>query len=119
MVIIDMIYCNGCNLEFPAVRGRKKYMLVPKTRITAMSEKQTELQNKATEIRALIEKEERRQVETLEEIERLNLRTEIANLEARIGLTREVTDELYKRRTALKDAIDLMAPRTAASTVLA
>ena len=110
MVIIDMMYCNGCNLEFPAVRGRKKYILVPKTRITTMSQKQTELQNKSTEIQGLIQQEERRQVEILEDIERLNLRTEISNLETRIGLAREQTDNLDRRRNALKAAITLMAP---------
>lgn len=113
-VIVDLMSCNRCGADLPVVRGRRRYTLVSKQRLTTLVADLEEAQRINSEMQGLLDMLARRSQTLSAEIERCRAEGEISVVEGRIAALEAETDGLEGRRTRLAKTLDLMASRVPA-----
>lgn len=110
-VIVQMLTCNGCQLEFPTIRGARKYTLVTSTSFESLLKLRTELEQQRTAATEQLDDLDLRRGELEEEIERSKVEREIDLLRMRIGIAESGVTRLSERRAKLNEVLGAMAAR--------
>jgi len=111
-VTVDMMSCEQCAFNFPSIRGRKKYTLVPPEKLSSLMAELEEARQRNSEMLGSLKLMEKRSHSLAAEIEAFKLRSEISSLESRIGTLESENNGLELRRTKLREAIELIASGT-------
>lgn len=101
--------CERCAFNFPSIRGRKKYTLVPPDKLSRLMAELEEARQCNSEMLGSLKLMEKRSHSLAAEIGAFRLRSEISSLESRIGTLESENKGLELRRTRLREAIDLIA----------
>ncbi len=112
VVAVDMMKCEGCNIQFPAVRGKKKYALVPEKQLSDLLEEKKEQENKNREIVAQVGAMELKQAGLREEIDKSRLAGDIGLLEAKIGSLESDNAALERKREKIEEVVNAIAQRS-------
>ena len=113
-VTVDIMSCEQCAFNFPSIRGRKKYTLVPPEKLSSLMAELEEARQRNSEVLGSLKLVEKRSHNLAAEIEAFKRRSEISSLENRIGTLESVNKGLELRRTRLREAIELIASGTGA-----
>jgi hypothetical protein len=108
-VTVDLMACERCATNFPSIRGRKKYALVPPEKLSSLMAELEEARNLNLEMSGSLKLLESKSQSLSAEIEEFKLRSEISFMEGRIGALESENRGLQLRKTRLREAIDLMA----------
>ena len=108
-VTVDIMSCEQCAFNFPSIRGRKKYTLVPPDKLSSLMADLEEARRQNSEMLGSLKLMEKRSHSLAAEIEAFKLRSEISSLENRIGTLESENKGLELRRTRLREAIELIA----------
>ncbi|HVB95766.1 MAG TPA: hypothetical protein VND41_04095 [Nitrososphaerales archaeon] len=110
-VTVDLMGCERCAINFPSIRGRRKYTLVPPQKLSTLMAELEEAKQRNSEILGSVKLMEKRSHSLAAEIEDFKLRSEISSLERRIGGLESENKGLELRRTRLRETIELIASR--------
>jgi len=113
-VTVDIMSCEQCAFNFPSIRGRKKYTLVPPEKLSSLIAELEEARQRNSEMLGSLKLVEKRSHSLTAEIEAFKRRSEISSMQTRIGTLESVNKGLELRRTRLRDAIELIASGTRA-----
>lgn len=112
LITVDMMKCERCNATFPAMRGKKKYTLVPGRKLTELLHEEKELEEKNQEMEKRIGEMERRHVELGEEVDKSKVRGEIGLLEREIESLESDMSALERGRKRIEEVVNEMAFRS-------
>jgi hypothetical protein len=110
-VIVDLMNCNRCGADIPAVRGKRRYTLVGKEKLAALVADLEEAQRANLEMRGLLDALARRAQTLNAEIEMCKAEGDISVMEAKVAALEQETDGMEERRAKLAKTLDLMASR--------
>lgn len=110
-VTVDLMGCERCAINFPSIRGRRKYSLVPPQRLSSLMTELEEAKKRNSEMSGGVKMMEKRSRDLAAEIEEFKLQDEISSLERRVGSLESETKGLELRRTRLREAVELTASR--------
>jgi len=108
-VTVDLMSCERCAINFPSIRGRKKYTLVPPEKLSSLVAELEEARQRNAEMLGNVRLMEKRSHGLAAEIEEFKIGSEISSMERRIAALESDNKGLELRRTRLREAIDLMA----------
>ena len=108
-VTVDIMSCEQCAFNFPSIRGRKKYTLVPPERLSSLIAELEEARRQNSEILGSLKLMERRSHSLAAEIEAFKRRSEISSMQTRIGTLESENQGLELRKARLREAIELIA----------
>jgi chromosome segregation ATPase len=103
--------CERCGINFPSIRGRRKYTLVPPEKLSGLMAELEEAKRRNSEMLGSVKLAEKRSRSLAAEIEKFKVRSEVSSLERRIGSLESENQGLELRRTRLREAIELIASR--------
>jgi hypothetical protein len=110
-VFVDLMSCKRCGAEFPMVRGKRRYILVPKRKWSDTLAELAEARQTESQVLEQLEGMNRRSQRLAAEIERVKARGEVSIMEGRVASMESVTKGLEGRRDRLKEAVSLIASR--------
>jgi chromosome segregation ATPase len=110
-VVVEMLTCSGCQLEFPSIRGGRMYALVTSTSFESLLKLRAELEQEGTAATEELNELDRKRDELEEEIERFKVEREIDLLRARIGLAESGVTRLTEKRAKLNEVLEAMVAR--------
>jgi hypothetical protein len=110
-VTVDLMACERCAINFPSIRGRRKYTLVPPQKLSSLMAELEEAKQRNSEMLGSVKLMEKRSHSLAAEIEEFKLRSEISGLEMRVGRLESENEGLELRKTRLREAIELIASR--------
>ena len=113
-VTVDIMSCEQCAFNFPSIRGRKKYTLVPPEKLSSLMAELEEARQRNSEVLGSLKMMEKRSHSLAAEIEAFKRRSEISSMQTRIGTLESENKGLELRRTRLREAIELIASGTGA-----
>ncbi len=111
-IVVDLMNCTQCGLDFPAVRGRRHYALVGKEKLASLLADLEEAKRIDSEMRGLLDTRLRRSQELTAEVERCRAKGEVSVLEARVSTLESQTESLSERRDRLAKTLQVIAART-------
>jgi hypothetical protein len=114
-VIIDLMSCQRCGADLPAVRGKRRYSLLSDKKLSSLVADLEEAQRINSEMQGLLDMMERRFQNLSIEIERCRAEGEVSIMETRVAALEEETDGLETRRARLAEILDMMASRIPAA----
>jgi hypothetical protein len=114
LVTVDIMSCEQCGFNFPSIRGRKKYTLVPPEKLSTLMAELEEARKRNSEVLGSLKLVEKRSHSLAAEIEAFKRRSEISSMQTRIGTLESVNKGLELRRTRLREAVELIASATGA-----
>ncbi len=110
-VVVDIMSCERCGVDIPAVRGRRRYTLVSDQKLSALLAELEEAHRLNSEMQGLLDALARRAQTLGAEIERCRAQGEISVMEARVAALEAETGGMEERRARLAKTLDLMASR--------
>ena len=110
-VTVDLMSCERCAINFPSIRGRRKYTLVPPQKLSSLMAELEEAKQRNSEMSGSVKLMEKRSNDLATEIEDFKLRSEISSLERRIGSLESENKGLELRRTRLREVVESIASR--------
>ena len=113
-VTVDLMNCKRCGADLPAVRGRRRYSLVGKERLTTLVADLEEARRVNSEMETLIDTMAKRSQALITETERSRARGEVSVMQAKVSALEAETDGLEARRDRLAKTVAQMAARIAA-----
>ena len=114
-VIIDLMNCERCGADLPAVRGKRLFTLVGTQRLSALLADLEEAKRTNSEMTGLLDMLARRAKTLSAEIERCRAEGEISVMEERVKALEAETDSMEERRKRLAKTLNLMASRVPAA----
>ncbi len=110
-VVVDLMSCKRCGVDFPAVRGRRRYALVGSEKLAALISDLEEAKRINSEMQGLFDTMARRSQSLGAEIERCKVNGEVSVIEARIAALESETSGLEGKRDRLARTVELIASR--------
>lgn len=110
-VVIDLMSCRRCGAEVPTVRGKRRYELVPKGKLSGLLTELEEARQKNSVVLEQLDGTMKRSQSLAAEIERLNAQGEVTIMEERVAKLEYETKGLEGRRAKLREAVDLIASK--------
>jgi hypothetical protein len=108
-VVVDLMKCGQCGTDFPVIRGRNKYVLVPNAKMSKLWADLEEARQTNSGVLLQLESMERRSRELSVEFERFKARAEIKAVQSEIETLESETTALQLRRDRLKAALEAVA----------
>lgn len=108
-VVVDLMNCKRCGTDFPTVRGRRRYTLVGREKLSALLSDLEEVTRRNSEVQGLVDTMARRSQGLSAEIERSKARAEISVMEARVAALEASTAGLEARRDRLARVLEVVA----------
>jgi hypothetical protein len=109
MVTIDMMKCEGCGAELPAVRGVSRYAIIPQSKMTELLKDAGELETKRVELARRVRELEMMQASIREETRRSQVAGDVRLLEMKIGSLESVMPILKKSREGIGEIVKAIA----------
>jgi hypothetical protein len=110
-VTVDLMNCNRCGADIPAVRGRRHYAVVSEKRLSALVADLEEAKRINSETQALLDKLVGRSQKLSAEVERCRAEAEVSVMEAKVAALEAETRGLEGRRARLAKTLELVASR--------
>jgi hypothetical protein len=110
-VIIDLMSCDRCGENLPAVRGKRRFALLKEERLTALLADLDEAKRVNSEMQGVLDAMTRRSQSLSAEVERCRAEGETSVMETRAAALEMETDGLEGRRARLAKTLELMASR--------
>lgn len=104
-VVVEVLSCGSCDLQFPSVRGARKYTLVSSASLGKLQKERRDYEEEKVSIIGRLEEMERKRLELGEEVERVKMKSEIDLLRERIEFAESDVTGLKARRTELNEAL--------------
>jgi hypothetical protein len=108
-VVIDLMSCQRCGIDLPAVRGKRRYALLSEKKLSSIVADLEEAQRINLQNQGLVEMMDRRFQHINVEIERRRAEEEISILEAKIAGLEAETDGMESSRARLAAMLDTIA----------
>jgi len=111
LVTVDLMSCERCGADLPAVRGRRHYTLVSERKLSALVSDLEEARRINLEMQRSVDTLARRSQSLSAEIEKCRAEGEISVMEERVAALETETEGLEGRRAKLTKTLELMASR--------
>ena len=108
-VLVDLLTCQRCGMDYPQIRGKKRYVLIPSGKLSSLMADLEGARRTNSEMSAQLEAMERRSQSLAAEVESTRVQGEIATMESRVGAVESQTRSLELRRAKLREAIETIS----------
>lgn len=110
-VVVDLMSCKRCGTDIPAVRGRRRYILLSKDKLSSLVADLGEAQRLNSEMQNRMTEMEARSHSIDIEISRCRAEGEVTLLEARVAALEGQNATLEGRRARLAEALQFIGSR--------
>ncbi len=110
-VTVDLMSCNRCGVDIPAVRGRQHYAVVSEKKLSALVADLEEAKRINSETQGLLDRLASRSQSLSAEVEKCRAEGEISVMEERVAALEAETEGLEARRARLARTLESAASR--------
>jgi hypothetical protein len=108
-VIVDLMKCGQCGTDFPEIRGRTKYVIVPTSKMSKLMADLEEARQTNSGFLLQLQEMERRSRDLAIQLERFRARAEIKGMESKIETLESETAALQRRKEKLRAVLEAVA----------
>lgn len=111
-VMVDLLTCARCGMDYPVVRGKKRYVLVLSGKLSSLMTDLEGARQTNSEMSTRLEAMQKQFESLTAEVENVRAQGEIATMASRVGALESETKSLELRRERLREAIETVAAAT-------
>jgi len=108
-VLVDLLTCQKCGMDYPQIRGKKRYVLVLSGKLSSLMADLDGARQTNSEMSSRLEAMERRAQTLAAEVESVRVEGEIATMRSKVEAIESETKRLELRRAKLREAIETIA----------
>ncbi len=110
-VIIDLMSCKRCGTDIPAVRGKRRYALLSREKLSQLGKEMQEARSVDAQMQERLAAMEERSHALDREIERCRTEGEISALEERVSALERENRGLEEKRAQLAETLEYLTNR--------
>jgi hypothetical protein len=108
-VTVDLLTCTRCGMDYPVVRGKKRYVLVLNGKLSSLMSDLEGARQTNSEMSTRLEAMQKRSESLAAEVESVRVQGEITTMESRVWNLESETKSLELRRAKLREAMETVA----------